>query len=158
VAGNDNQFYFVDSFPWGISVGERAIQKKKGVKFGRKVERSLMVGMVPAVCSGISLRSLAETNYRRTRGPRLTGLSPFARKCVLRTTNTFTSILFLREESSRQRYLDSYLQDNYGDMQYSASTQCVRNSIFPHFIMVIDYDVVWGAKLWFVFCGCVLVR
>ncbi len=24
--------------------------------------------------------------------------------------------------------------------------------------MVIDYDVVWGAKLWFVVCGCVLVR
>ncbi len=31
------------------------------------------------------------------------------KKAHLRTTNTFFSILFLREESSRQRYLDSYL-------------------------------------------------
>jgi hypothetical protein len=34
-------------------------------------------------------------------------------------------------------------------------TQCVRNSIFPHFIMVIsDYDVLWTAScgVWLSLC------
>jgi len=59
------------------------------------------------------------------------------KKAHLCTTNTFISILFLREESSRQRYLDSYLQDNSGECNTPRQTQCVPNSIFPHFIMVI---------------------
>jgi hypothetical protein len=75
----------------------------------------------------------------------------------LRTTNTFISILFLREESSRQRYLDSYLQDNSGDMQYSASNP-VHTEFHFFALHHGDYDVLWGAELWFVVCGCVLVR
>jgi hypothetical protein len=74
-----------------------------------------------------------------------------------RCTNTFISILFLREESSRQRYLDSYLQDNSGDMQYSASIP-VRTEFHFSALHHGDYDVLWGAELWFVVCGCVLVH
>ena len=44
------------------------------------------------------------SEYRRTRGIGLTGLSPFCEKIVSTyKTNTFISILFLREESSWQR-------------------------------------------------------
>jgi len=25
-------------------------------------------------------------------------------------------------------------------------------------MVISDYDVLWGAELWFVVCGCVLVR
>jgi hypothetical protein len=72
--------------------------------------------------------------------------------------NTFISILFLHQESSRQRYLDSHLQDNSGDMQYFTSNPVHRNSIFPHFVMVITCVVgrVVVCGLWF--CGGVLVR
>ncbi len=45
---------------------------------------------------------------------------------------SFIFILFLREESSRERYLDSYLQDNSGDMQYSASNP----------VNLRDFDIV----------------
>ena len=69
----------------------------------------------------------------------------------------FISILFLREESSRQRYLDSYLQDNSGDMQYSASNP-MRTEFHFSALHYGDYDVLWGAELLFVVCGCVLVR
>ena len=70
--------------------------------------------------------------YHRTRGISLTGLSPLARN-FHRTSDkyfSFISILFLHEESSWQRYMDSYLQDNSGNRQYSTSNPCVRNSIF----------------------------
>ena len=65
-------------------------------------------------------------------------------------------------------YVNSYLDNDIWIPIYKTipaicntprQTQCVPNSIFPHFIMVIsDYDVLWGAELWFVVCGCVLVR
>ncbi len=45
-------------------------------------------------------------------------MRPFSRKMYRMYDETFISILFLREESSRQRYLDSFLQDNSGDVQY----------------------------------------
>ena len=92
-----------------------------------------------------------------TRGLVLTRPSVDRKKAHLCTTNTFISILFLREESSRQRYLDSYLQDNSGDMQYSASNP-VRTEFHFSALHHGDYDVLWGAELWFVVCGCVLVR
>jgi len=91
------------------------------------------------------------------RGLILTRLSVHCKKAHLCTTNTFIYILFLREESSRQRYLDSYLQDNSGDMQYSASNP-VRTEFHFSALHHGDYDVLWGAELWFVVCGCVLVR
>ena len=93
---------------------------------------------------------------RITRGLVLTRPSVDRKKAHLCTTNTFISILFLREESSRQRYLDSYLQDNSGDMQYSASNP-VRTEFHFSALHHGDYDVSW-AELWFVVCGCVLVR
>ena len=96
-------------------------------------------------------------DYRITRGLILTRPSIDCKKAHLCTTNTFISILFLREESSRQRYLDSYLQDNSGDMQYSASNP-VRTEFHFSALHHGDYDVLWGAELWFVVCGCVLVR
>jgi hypothetical protein len=92
------------------------------------------------------------TRYRRTRGLVVTQPSVDRKKAHLRTTNTFISILFLREESSRQRYLDSYLQDNSGDMQYSASNP-VRTEFHFSALHHGDYDVLWGAELWFVVCG-----
>jgi hypothetical protein len=91
-----------------------------------------------------------------TRGLVLTRPSVDRKKAHLCTTNTFISILFLREESSPQRYLDSYLQDNSGDMQYSASNP--RTEFHFSALHHGDYDVLWGAELWFVVCGCVLVR
>ena len=98
-----------------------------------------------------------ERNYRITRGLVLTRPSVDRKKAHLCMTNTFVSILFLREESSRQRYLDSYLQDNSGDIQYSASNP-VRTEFHFSALHHGDYDVLWGAELWFVVCGCVLVR
>jgi hypothetical protein len=95
--------------------------------------------------------------YRITRGLILTLPSVDRKKAHLCTTNTFISILFPREESSRQRYLDSYLQDNSSDMQYSASNP-VRTEFHFSALHRGDYDVLWGAELWFVVCGCVLVR
>ena len=97
------------------------------------------------------------TRYRRPHGLVVTRPSVDRKKAHLRTTNTFISILFLREESSRQRYLDSYLQDNSGDMQYSASNP-VRTEFHFSALHHGDYDVLWGAELWFVVCGCVLAR
>ena len=88
-----------------------------------------------------------------SRGLILTRPSVDCKKAHLCTTNTFISILFLCEESSRQRYLDSYLQD----MQYSASNP-VRTEFHFSALHHGDYDVLWGAELWFVVCGCVLVR
>jgi hypothetical protein len=70
--------------------------------------------------------------------------------------NNFISILFLREESSGQQYLDSYLHDNSGDVQYSASNP-VRTEFHFSELHHGDYDVLW-AELWFVVSGCVLVR
>jgi hypothetical protein len=69
--------------------------------------------------------------------------------------NTFISILFLREESSPQRYLDSYLQDYSGDMQYSVSNP--RTEFHFSALHHGDYDVLWGAELWLWFvvvCWC----
>jgi hypothetical protein len=103
------------------------------------------------------LTSQIFATYRITRGLVLTRPSVDRKKAHLCTTNTFISILFLREESSRQRYLDSYLQDNFGDMQYSASNP-VRTEFHFSALHHGDYDVLWGAELWFVVCGCVLVR
>jgi hypothetical protein len=102
-------------------------------------------------------RKNSSVSYRITRGLVLTRPSVDRKKAHLCTTNTFISILFLREESSRQRYLDSYLQDNFGDMQYSASNP-VRTEFHFSALHHGDYDVLWGAELWFVVCGCVLVR
>jgi len=65
------------------------------------------------------------------------------KKAHLCTTNTFISILFLREESSRQRYLDSYLQDNSGDMQYSVSNP-VRTEFHFSALHHGDYVLCWG--------------
>ena len=50
--------------------------------------------------------------------------------------------------------MDSYLQDNSGDMQYSASNP-VRTEF--HFSALHHGDYVLWAELWFVVCGCVLV-
>ena len=84
--------------------------------------------------------------YSITRGLILTWPSVDCKKAHPCTTNTFISILFLREESSRQRYLDSYLQDNSGDMQYSASNP-VRTEFHFSALHHGDYDVLWGAEL-----------
>jgi hypothetical protein len=54
-------------------------------------------------------------------------------------------------------YSFSYLQDNSGDMQYSTSNP-VRTEFHFSALHHGDYDVLWGAELWFVVCGCVLVR
>ena len=110
---------------------------------------------MPAVF-GTTLIKLAF--YRITRGLVLTRPSVDRKKAHLCTTNTFISILFLREESSPQRYLDSYLQDNSGDMQYSASNPVRAEFHFPHFIMVI---MCCGPScgLWFVVvCWCAKQR
>ncbi len=45
----------------------------------------------------------------------------FRENCIVRTRNTLISVLFLHEELSRQRNLDSFLQDNSGDVQYYVS-------------------------------------
>ena len=52
--------------------------------------------------------------------------------------------------------MDSYFQDNSGDMQYSASNPVPEF----HFSALHhgDYVLVLWAQLWFVVCGCVLVR
>jgi hypothetical protein len=42
-------------------------------------------------------------------------------------------------------------------MQYSASNP-VRTEFHFSALHHGDYDVLWGAELWFVVCGCVLVR
>ena len=93
------------------------------------------------------------TNYRCL----WTGSQPFYEKIssYIHTTNTLISILFLREESSQQRYMNSYLQDDSGDRQYSASNLCVRNSIFWHFVMVI---MCCGPSYGLWLCVCALNR
>jgi hypothetical protein len=102
------------------------------------------------------LSTLCNYCFTVSRGIVLTRPSVDRKKAHLCMTNTFISILFLREESSRQRYLDSYLQDN-SDMQYSASNP-VRTEFHFSALHHGDYDVLWGAELWFVVCGCVLVH
>jgi hypothetical protein len=72
--------------------------------------------------------------------------------CIVRTTNTFVSILFLREESSQQQYLDSYLQDNSGDMQYSASNPVRTEFYFS--ALCHGYYVLWAKLLFVVVCWC----
>ena len=65
--------------------------------------------------------------------------------------------LFLRLRAIWMAYSFSYLQDNSGDMQYSTSNP-VRTEFHFSALHHGDYDVLWGAELWFVVCGCVLVR
>jgi hypothetical protein len=49
--------------------------------------------------------------------------------------------------------MDSYLQDNSGDMQYSASNPVRTEFHFSALHHHGDYDVVLWAELWFVVCG-----
>jgi hypothetical protein len=51
-------------------------------------------------------------------------------------------------------YSFSYLQDNSGDMQSTSNP--VRIEFHFSTLHHGDYDVLWGAELWFVVCGCVL--
>jgi hypothetical protein len=66
--------------------------------------------------------------------------------------NTFISILFLCEESSRQQYLDSYLQVSSDDMQYSASNP-VRTEFHFSALHHGDY-VLWAEFRFVVVCWC----
>jgi hypothetical protein len=83
---------------------------------------------------------LVLTLYRRTRGVRLTGpgLSPFCKKVWIVHTLHFPFLLY--------SYVKSHVDNDSCLPIYKTipaicntprQTQCVRNSIFPHFVMVI---------------------
>ena len=98
-----------------------------------------MLRVVPSVwCLITECETMLDISYRRTRGARLTGLSPFARKCgsYIHCTSHFSSI------PTHVHHLNAIFLFSWT----RAFQRCVepltfpcvkRNSIFPHFVMVI---------------------
>ena len=100
--------------------------------------------------------SIVGGSYRKTRGVRLTGLSPFWEKVFLMSDEYFYFYFF--------SYVKSHLNNDIWIPIYKTipaicntphQTQCIQNSIFPHFIMVITQCNVLWAEFWFVVvCWC----
>ena len=70
---------------------------------------------------------------------------------IVRTTDTFISSLFLREESLDNDSCLPIYKTNLVISNTPRQTHSVQNYIFPHFVMVIT--VLW-AELWFVVARC----
>jgi hypothetical protein len=105
----------------------------------------------------LTRKVIFDMTYRITRGLIVTRPNGSQESPHLRTNGFLSSLLVPTYAGNLNGIFVFLFTRQFRDMQYSTSNP-VRTEFHFSALHHGDYDVLWGAELWFVVCGCVLVR